>query len=60
MAYMCENMRRTVVYDGDKISITLTRCFECMDCYDLKQEMKELWAYPRFAPAKAIIGCKRE
>ena len=56
MAYMCEDMRRTVVYRGDKVLITLTRCWECTDCYNIKLEIKNLWAYPRFASAKVTIG----
>ena len=56
MDYMCENMRRTVVYSGDKVSVTLTRCGECTDCYNVKLEMRRLWAYPKFSSAKVIIG----
>ena len=66
MAYMCDYMKGTVVYDQDRISVTLTRCGECSDCYHAKVEMPvhsctaieelgKLLAHPRFAAAKVII-----
>ena len=33
MDYMCDHMIRTVVYDQGGISITLTRCGRCIECY---------------------------
>ena len=66
MAYVCDHMKRIVVYDQDRISVTLTRCGECTDCYRAKVEMPvhsctaieelgKLLAQPRFAAAKVII-----
>ena len=66
MDYVCDHMKRIVVYDQDKISVTLTRCGECIDCYRAKAEMPvhsctaieelgKLLAQPRFAAAKVII-----
>ena len=66
MAYVCDHMKRIVVYDQDRISVTLTRCGECSDCYHAKVEMPvhsctaieelgKLLAHPRFAAAKVII-----
>ena len=39
MDYMCDHMIRTVVYDQGRISITLTRCGRCIECYCSKIEM---------------------
>ena len=39
MDYVCDHMKRIVVYDQDRISITLTRCGECIGCYRSKAEM---------------------
>ena len=33
MDYVCDHMIRTVVYDQGRISITLTRCGRCIECY---------------------------
>ena len=66
MDYVCDHMKRIVVYDQDRISVTLTRCGECSDCYRAKVEMPvhsctaieelgKLLAQPRFAAAKVII-----
>ena len=66
MDYVCDHMKRIVIYDQDKISITLTRCGECIGCYCLKAEMPvhsctalgELGktpSQPRFEGAKMII-----
>ena len=66
MAYVCDHMKRIVVYNQDRISVTLTRCGECSDCYHAKVEMPvhssaakeesgKLLAHPRFAAAKVII-----
>ena len=66
MAYVCDYMKRIVVYNQDGISVTLTRCGECSDCYHAKVEMPvhsctaieelgKLLAHPRFAAAKVII-----
>ena len=38
MDYVCENMKRIVVYDSDSISINLERCDQCMGCLRLKGE----------------------
>ena len=64
---MCDHMKRTVIYNGDRISVTLTRCGECSDCYNVKvempmdtctatQELRKLWVYPKFSVDKVIIG----
>ena len=66
MAYMCDYMKGTVVYNQDRISVTLTRCGENSDYYHAKAEMPvhsctateesgKLLAHPRFAAAKVII-----
>ena len=66
MDYVCDHMKRIVVYDQDRISVTLTGCGECTDCYCAKVEMPvhsctaieelgKLLAQPRFAAAKVII-----
>ena len=39
MDYVCDHMKRIVIYDQDKISVTLTRCGECIGCYRSKAEM---------------------
>ena len=39
MDYVCDHMKRIVIYDQDKISVTLTRCGECIGCYRSKTEM---------------------
>ena len=39
MAYMCDYMRGTVVYDQDRISFTLTQCGENSDYLYAKAEM---------------------
>ena len=39
MDYVCDHMIRTVVYDQGRISITLTRCGRCIECYCSKIEM---------------------
>ena len=39
MDYVCDHMKRTVVYDQDRISVTLTRCGRCTECYRIKIEM---------------------
>ena len=39
MDYVCDHMKRTVVYDQDRISVTLTRCGRCIECYRTKIEM---------------------
>ena len=66
MAYVCDYMRRTVVYNQGRISVTLARRGECSDHYYVKAEMPvhsctateesgKLLAHPRFAAAKVII-----
>ena len=39
MAYMCEHMRGTVVYDQEALSFTLTQCGENLDHPYAKAEM---------------------
>ena len=39
MDYVCDHMKKTVIYDQDTISVTLTRCGECMSCFQSKSEM---------------------
>ena len=39
MDYVCDHMKKTVIYDQDTISVTLTRCGRCIGCYCLKAEM---------------------
>ena len=39
MDYVCDHMIRTVVYDQGRISITLTRCGRCIECYCSRIEM---------------------
>ena len=39
MDYVCDHMKRIVIYDQDTISVTLTRCGECIGCYCSKAEM---------------------
>ena len=66
MDYVCDHMKRTVVYDQDRLSITLTRCGECIGCYRIKIEMPgqsctapedlgKLPARPGFEGVKVII-----
>ena len=66
MDYVCDHMKRIVVYDQDRISITLTRCGECVGCYRSKAEMPlhsckaaeelvKLLEQPGFEAAKVII-----
>ena len=39
MAYMCDHMRGTVVYDQEAVSFTLTQCGENLDHLYAKAEM---------------------
>ena len=39
MAYMCDHMRGTVVYDQEALSFTLTQCGENLDHPYAKAEM---------------------
>ena len=39
MAYMCDHMRGTVVYDQEALSFTLTQCRENLDHLYAKAEM---------------------
>ena len=66
MDYVCDHMKRIVVYDQDRISITLTRCGECVGCYRSKaelplhsckavEELVKLLEQPGFEAAKVII-----
>ena len=66
MDYVCDHMKRIVVYDQDRISVTLTRCGECIGCYRSKAEMPvhsctaieelgKLLTQPGFEAAKVII-----
>ena len=53
---MCEDMRRTVVYRGDKISISLTRCWECADCCNIKLEIEAYGHIQDLCQLKVTIG----
>ena len=66
MDYVCDHMKRIVVYDQDRISITLTRCGECVGCYRSKaelplhsckavEELVKILEQPGFEAAKVII-----
>ena len=66
MDYVCDHMKRIVIYDQDKISVTLTQCGECIGCYRSKAEMPvhsctaveelgKLLSQPGFEGAKVII-----
>ena len=66
MDYVCDHMKRTIICDQDRISVTLTRCGECIGCYRLKAEMPvhsctaieelgKLLSQPGFEAAKVII-----
>ena len=66
MDYVCDHMKRIVVYDQDRISVTLTRCGESIGCYRSKAEMPvhsctaieelgKLLSQPGFEAAKVII-----
>ena len=39
MDYVCDHMKKIVIYDQDTISVTLTRCGECIGCFQSKNEM---------------------
>ena len=66
MDYVCDHMKKIVIYDQDTISVTLTRCGECVGCYRSKAEMPmhscaaveelgKLLSQPGFEEAKVII-----
>ena len=63
MDYVCDHMKKTVIYDQDTISVTLTRCGECISCYCSKAEMPmhsveelgKLLSQPGFEEAEVII-----
>ena len=38
MEYVCDHMKRIVIYDQDTISITLEQCGECIGCLRSKAE----------------------
>ena len=38
MEYVCDHMKRIVIYDQDTISITLERCGNCIGCLKSKAE----------------------
>ena len=63
---MCDHMKGTVVYNLDRISVTLTRCGENSEYYQAKAEMPvhlctaveelgKLLSQPGFEAAKVII-----
>ena len=66
MDYVCDHMKRTIICDQDRISVTLTRCGKCIGCYHLEAEMLvhscttmeelgKLLSQPGFKAAKVII-----
>ena len=71
MDYVCDHMRKIVIYDQETISVTLTRCGECISCFLSKVEMSkhscaaleevgELLSQPRFEGATIIIKGEKE
>ena len=71
MDYVCDHMKKSVIYDQDTISVTLTRCGECIGCFQYKAEMPmhscaaleelgKLLSQPGFEAAKIIIEGLRE
>ena len=71
MDYVCDHMKRIVIYDQDTISITLERCGECIGCLRSKaetplhscealEEIGKILSQPGFEKAKIIIEGLRE
>ena len=71
MDYVCESMKRIVIYDQDTISITLERCEQCVGCLRSKAEapidtcealaeISRILAQPGFEKAKIIIEGMRD
>ena len=71
MDYVCDHMKRIVIYDQDTISITLERCGECIGCFRSKaerpmhscealEEIGKLLSQPGFETAKIIIEGLRD
>ena len=71
MEYVCDHMKRIVIYDQDTISITLERCGECIGCLRSKaetplhscealEEIGKILCQPGFETAKIIIEGLRE
>ena len=66
MEYVCDHMKRIVIYDQDTISITLERCGECIGCLRSKaeaplhtcealEEIGKILLQPGFEKTKIII-----
>ena len=71
MDYVCESMKRIVIYDQDTISITLERCEQWVGCLRSKAEapidtcealaeISRILAHPGFEKAKIIIEGMRD
>ena len=61
MDYVCENMKRIVIYEKDTISVTLERCDGCIGCLRSKAEdISRILAQPGFEKAKIIIERMRD
>ena len=71
MDYVCDHMRKVVIYDQETISVTLTRCGECIGCFLSRVEMSRyssaileeagnLLSQPRFEGATITIREDKE
>ena len=71
MDYVCENMKRIVIYDQDTISVTLERCDQCVgflrsraeapiDTCEALAEISKILTQPGFEKAKIVIEGLRD
>ena len=71
MDYVCDHMKKVVIYDQETISVTLTRCGECIGCFLSRVEMSryscaaleevgELLSQPRFEGTTIVIKGEKE
>ena len=60
MAYMCEQMKGTVVYDQKAFSFTLTQCRENLDHHYAKEEMSVRACGPAEEMGKLVAHPTRE
>ena len=71
MDYVCENMKRLVIYDQDTISVTLERCDQCVGCLrsraeapvdtcEALAERSKILAQPGFERAKVVWFFQKE
>ena len=71
MDYVCENMKRIVIYEQNTISVTLERCDGCIGCLRSKAEppidsceaiaeIDRILTQPGFEKARIIIEEMRE